>query len=105
MNKLIQSLSAIGVSATLVSPNLSAEATDNSIPELKGINDTVIKKGNDYNLLNGVRAYDKEDGDLTHKITVDGKIDTQTAGKYKIEYTVEDSDGASNKSIRYIEVK
>ena len=42
MNKLIQSLSAIGVSATLVSPNLSAEATDNSIPELKGTNDTRI---------------------------------------------------------------
>ena len=35
MNKLMQSLSALGVSATLVSPNLSAEATENSIPELK----------------------------------------------------------------------
>ncbi|MDT4038836.1 DUF5011 domain-containing protein, partial [Staphylococcus aureus] len=58
MNKLIQSLSAIGVSATLVSPNLSAEATDNSIPELKGTNDTIIDKGEEYNLLNGVHAYD-----------------------------------------------
>lgn len=67
MNKLIQSLSAIGVSATLVSPNLSAEATDNSIPELKGTNDTIIDKGEEYNLLNGVHAYDKEDGDLTQK--------------------------------------
>lgn len=105
MNKLIQSLSALGVSATLVSPNLSAEATDNSIPELKGINDTIIDKGDDYNILNGVRAYDKEDGDLTHKITVDGNINTKKAGKYRIEYKVEDSDGATNKSIRYIEVK
>ncbi|PHK50550.1 DUF5011 domain-containing protein [Staphylococcus edaphicus] len=105
MNKLIQSLSAIGVSATLVSPNLSAEATDNAIPELKGVNDTIIDKGEAYNLLNGVRAYDKEDGDLTHKITVDGNVNTNKTGKYKIEYNVEDSDGASNKSIRYIEVK
>lgn len=70
MNKLIQSLSAIGVSATLVSPNLSAEATDNSIPQIKGVRDTVINKGADYNLLKGVSAYDKEDGDLTDKITV-----------------------------------
>ncbi|WP_270915074.1 DUF5011 domain-containing protein [Staphylococcus saprophyticus] len=105
MNKLIQSLSAIGVSATLVSPNLSAEATDNSIPELKGTNDTIIDKGEEYNLLNGVHAYDKEDGDLTHKIKVDGNVNINQAGKYKIEYKVEDSNGVSSKSIRYIEVK
>ncbi|ATH60536.1 MULTISPECIES: immunoglobulin-like domain-containing protein [Staphylococcus] len=105
MNKLLQSLSALGVSATLVSPNLSAEATENSIPELKGTNDIVIDKGNNYNLLNGVRAYDKEDGDLTHKIIVDGQINTDKKGKYKVEYKVEDSEGATNKSVRYIEVK
>ncbi|NQE00338.1 immunoglobulin-like domain-containing protein, partial [Staphylococcus xylosus] len=29
----------------------------------------------------------------------------EKTGKYKIEYKVEDSDGATNKSIRYIEVK
>ena len=76
MNKLLQSLSALGVSATLVTPNLSAEATDNSIPELKGTKDTIIHKGDAYQPLKGVRAFDKEDGDLTHKITVDGDIDT-----------------------------
>ncbi|PTI69544.1 DUF5011 domain-containing protein [Staphylococcus succinus] len=105
MNKLLQSLSALGVSATLVTPNLSAEATDNSIPELKGIKDTVIEKGDDYNLLNGVSAFDKEDGDLTDKITISGNIDTNKPGQYKVEYKVEDSSGATDKSIRYIEVK
>lgn len=44
MNKLIQSLSALGVSATLVTPNLSAEATTNHSPELRGVNDIVIEK-------------------------------------------------------------
>ena len=43
MNKLIQSLSALGVSATLVTPNLSAETT-NHTPQLKGVNDIVIEK-------------------------------------------------------------
>ena len=43
MNKLIQSLS-LGVSATLVTPNLSAEATTNHSPELRGVNDIVIEK-------------------------------------------------------------
>ncbi|MEJ7293862.1 immunoglobulin-like domain-containing protein, partial [Staphylococcus epidermidis] len=74
MNKLIQSLSALGVSATLVTPNLNAQATSNTEPQSRGVNDIVIEKGEDYNLLNGVSAYDKEDGDLTHKIKVDGLV-------------------------------
>ncbi|MDT3959071.1 immunoglobulin-like domain-containing protein [Staphylococcus kloosii] len=105
MNKLLQSLSAIGVSATLVTPNLNAEATDNSIPEIKGAKDTIVKKGNDYNLLNGVHAFDKEDGDLTDKIKVNGYVDTNKEGKYKVEYKVQDSNGAIERSVRYIEVK
>ncbi|MDT3990758.1 DUF5011 domain-containing protein, partial [Staphylococcus aureus] len=74
MNKLLQSLSALGVSATLVTPNLNADATTNTTPQIKGANDIVIKKGQDYNLLNGISAFDKEDGDLTDKIKVDGQI-------------------------------
>ena len=55
--------------------------------------------------MKNIIFYDKEDGDLTHKIKVDGNVNINQAGKYKIEYKVEDSNGASSKSIRYIEVK
>ncbi|MHD0398117.1 DUF5011 domain-containing protein [Staphylococcus simulans] len=105
MNKLLQSLSALGVSATLVTPNLNAEATDNSVPKLKGVEDAIIQKGENYNLLHGISAYDKEDGDLTDQIIVNGHVDTNKIGKYKIEYQVIDSDGAKDISERYIEVK
>ena len=44
MNKLLQSLSALGVSATLVTPNLNAEATTNTEPQLREVNDIVIEK-------------------------------------------------------------
>ena len=64
-----------------------------------------MKKGQDYNLLNGISAYDKEDGDLTHKIKVDGQVDTSKVGKYEVKYIVTDSDGAEKTSTRYIEVK
>ncbi|SUL33972.1 Chitinase B [Staphylococcus aureus] len=74
MNKLLQSLSALGVSATLVTPNLNADATTNTTPQIKGANDIVIKKGQDYNLLNGISAFDKEDGDLTDKIKSMAKL-------------------------------
>lgn len=69
------------------------------------MNDIVIEKGQNYNLLNGISAYDKEDGDLTHKIAVDGHVDTSKVGKYKVKYNVIDSDGAEETSTRYIEVK
>ncbi|PTJ01245.1 DUF5011 domain-containing protein [Staphylococcus simulans] len=105
MNKLLQSLSALGVSATLVTPNLNAEATDTSVPKLKGVEDAIIQKGENYNLLNGISAYDKEDGDLTDQIIVNGHVDTNKIGKYKVEYQVIDSDGAKDISERYIEVK
>ncbi|RIO54017.1 DUF5011 domain-containing protein [Staphylococcus pasteuri] len=105
MNKLIQSLSSIGVSATLVTPNLNAEATTNSEPQLRGVNDMIIEQGEDYNLLKGISAYDKEDGDLTHKIKVDGDIDTNKPGTYKVKYKVTDSDGAQNTTVRNIKVK
>ena len=105
MNKLLQSLSALGVSAKLVKHNLNAEATTNTEPQLKGVNDIVIEKGQEYNLLKGISAYDKEDGDLTHKIKIDGQVDTSKAGKYKVKYQVTDSDGAEKTSIRNIEVK
>jgi len=64
-----------------------------------------FEKGQEYNLLNGISAYDKEDGDLTHKIKVDGQVDTSKTGKYAVEYKVTDSDGAEKTSIRHVEVK
>ena len=60
MNKLLQSLSALGVSATLVTPNLEMQMQRrDTTPQIKGANDIVIKKGQDYNLLNGISAFDK----------------------------------------------
>ncbi|MGV3243637.1 immunoglobulin-like domain-containing protein [Staphylococcus sp. 11261D007BR] len=104
MKKLLQSLSAIGVSATLVSPNLNAEATTNTIPSIKGTDNTIIHIGQSCNPLEGVSAYDKEDGDLTDQIKVNGFVDTSKQGKYHLNYEVVDSDGAIQTSSRTIQV-
>ncbi len=39
----------------------------------------------------GATAYDTEDGDLTNKIVITGKLSTSTLGKYQLTYTVTDS--------------
>ncbi len=104
MNKLIQSLTVLGVSATLVTPSLSAQATGNSLPQLKGVDGDVVEKGANYDSLKGIKAFDKEDGDLTDKIKVTGDVDTNKLGKYKVQYKVTDSDGAYRTKWHYVYV-
>lgn len=54
--------------------------------------DVEIKQGKAFDPLDGVTASDKEDGDLTKKVTVlSGEFDTQTPGVYEITYRVVDS--------------
>ncbi len=65
----------------------------NEKPKINGVDDAVIYIGEDFDYLYGVKAIDKEDGDLTSKIKVNGKVDINTLGDYIIEYKVIDSNG------------
>ncbi|MFV1457614.1 immunoglobulin-like domain-containing protein, partial [Bacillus mycoides] len=62
-------------------------------PELKVPSETTITEGDKFNPMTGVKATDKEDGDITSKVTVEGKVDSDKAGTYTIKYTVKDSKG------------
>ncbi|MFP3413417.1 M60 family metallopeptidase [Bacillus sp. SIMBA_074] len=46
-----------------------------------------------FDPMSGVSATDKEDGDITDKVTVDGKVDTSKPGTYELTYTAKDSKG------------
>ena len=65
----------------------------NTNPEITGVKDQTVKLGSTFNPLSGVKATDKEDGDLTSAIRVTGSVDTSKAGVYKLTYTVVDKDG------------
>ena len=52
-----------------------------------------VEFGKTVNVLDGVTATDKEDGDLTSNIFYSGKVDFNTPGSYTIIYNVSDSDG------------
>ena len=65
----------------------------NTNPEITGVKDQTIKLGSTFNPLSGVKATDKEDGDLTNAIKVAGTVDTSKTGVYKLTYTVVDKDG------------
>lgn len=65
----------------------------------------VINVGVAYDLLTGVKAYDKQDGDISELITVDlSELDDTTAGKYTIVYSVTDLDGNTSTFERIVVV-
>ncbi|MGL6184468.1 MAG: glycosyl hydrolase family 18 protein [Clostridium chrysemydis] len=77
----------------------------NAAPTFSGIEDKTINLGDSFNPLEGVKANDKEDGDLTSKIEVTGKVDTSKSGKYTLTYKVSDSEGLETTKTRTITVK
>lgn len=77
----------------------------NQAPILQGVDNKTIYVGDKFNLLEGVSATDREDGDITTKIKIEGKVDTSNAGDYKINYSVTDSEGLTTTKQRTIIVK
>ena len=66
--------------------------TEKPVIELFGDTTITLKFGENYNELGAV-ATDNVDGDLTKKIKISGKVDTEKAGEYIIKYTVTDKAG------------
>lgn len=70
----------------------------NEKPIIEAQNKEVIE-GDEYNPLEGVTAQDKEDGDLTDKITYTGNFDTNKPGSYEITYKVQDKNKQETEKI------
>ncbi|MGL5152230.1 MAG: glycosyl hydrolase family 18 protein [Clostridium sp.] len=77
----------------------------NQAPVLSGVTNKTIKVGEDFDKMAGVTATDKEDGDLTSKISVTGEVDTTKAGGYELTYKVCDSNGLETTAKRVITVE
>lgn len=66
---------------------------ENSAPVINA-EDRVIKLGSSFDPLEGVTAFDKEEGYIIDRVEVTGDtVDTNKEGTYKVTYTVKDSEG------------
>ena len=66
---------------------------ENSAPVINA-EDRVIKLGSNFDPLEGVTAFDKEEGYITDRVEVTGDtVDTNKEGTYKVTYTVKHSEG------------
>lgn len=70
---------------------------------LKGEKEISLIETSKYNEL-GAEAIDNYDGDITDKIVIEGKVDTNKVGEYIIKYKVEDSSNNQNEISRKIKV-
>ncbi|MCL2797684.1 MAG: S8 family serine peptidase [Firmicutes bacterium] len=52
----------------------------------------------------GYKALDDTDGDITHKVTVSGSVNINTAGTYTLTYAVSDEAGNTAKAVRTVNV-
>ncbi len=67
----------------------------NEIPEIFA-NNREVKLGEEFQALNGVKAFDIEDGDITNNIIVKSNtVDVNQVGEYEVTYEVRDSANAS----------
>ncbi|MDO5601916.1 MAG: glycosyl hydrolase family 18 protein [Oscillospiraceae bacterium] len=78
---------------------------ENEPPRITGVKDRTLTVGDVFDPMEGVAAADKEDGDLTAAVQVQGTVDTSKAGSYTLTYTVTDKDGASATASAVITVK
>lgn len=78
--------------------------SSNSKPEIH-LEDKIVSQNEKFNILSGITAIDKEDGDITDNIDI--KITNfinSIPGEYKVVYIVSDSDGNTVEKERKITV-
>ncbi|WP_338631801.1 immunoglobulin-like domain-containing protein [Clostridium baratii] len=83
---------------------ITVTVVSNEKPVINGIDNVTIKEGTVFNPMTGVTAKDTEDGTITNKVRVDGKVDTNKAGKYELTYTITDTDGNTTTVKRVVTV-
>ena len=102
-NKVFYSVTDSSGNNTTISKDV--EFKDNNKPTitLKGYSDIYILQGSKYS-ESGAIVYDECDKNISSKVKIEGKVDTNTVGEYEIKYYVEDSSGNKSSVTRTVHV-
>ena len=85
---------------------LKVASADDVVPVISGVNEsTTITVGSKFDPMAGVSATDDIDGDLTDKIKVEGTVDANKVGDYKLVYSVTNSRGKTTTFTRTVHVQ
>ncbi len=103
-DKLLLSVKDSSNNKTEVSFNVKYIDEEKPIITLNGSDIIYINENENYEEL-GANAYDSCDGNISDKIKINNKINTNIAGTYQIYYTVKDSSGYETTIARTVIVK
>lgn len=76
-----------------------------NIPVILGAYDREVERYSDFDVTSGVTALDSNGNDVTGHMQVDGEVDMNTCGIYKITYSVTDETGITGAATANIIVK
>lgn len=76
-----------------------------NVPVILGAYDREIERYSDFDVTSGVTALDSTGKDVTYCIEVDGEVDVNTCGTYKVTYKVTDETGITGSATANIIVK
>ena len=74
-------------------------------PAFKGVEDSAIDEGEQFDEMKGIKAEDTAGNDITEKVKVKGSVNTDKPGEYLLRYSVKDDMGRSILKDRIITVK
>lgn len=77
---------------------------DTVAPQIEGVGDIALYQHASFDPLDGVRAMDNSDGDLTNQMDVFQRVDTSELGTYVVTYSVMDSFSNETIVLRYITI-
>ncbi len=96
--------SVVDSAGNRVDKKVLLKVLSNEPPVLKGVEDIEVISGNDFDLMDGVSAIDKEDGDISNNIKVYSK-DLKDGLTQVYNYSITDSDGNKvevNRTVKYV---
>ncbi len=105
--KILALLLCLAMLFSLAACDPAETPAENTDPAIKGVADSSVQAGSEFDALAGVTASDAEDGDLTAKIVVtsmpelsftNGKATPAVPGTYELNYIVKDSAGKGVKA-------
>ena len=102
-NKLIYTVSDSSNNQTVLTKKIKIKTDNTPTIKLKGSSNIYIYKGNEYKEP-GYEASDECDGNLTDKVRVEGSVDKNKLGTYKIKYTIYNSEERKKEVTRTINV-
>lgn len=107
MKKIRNLIALLLVAAMALSMAACGGSGSNEAPVINGVQDAFVEAGSEFDAFAGVTATDKEDGDISSKITVEatpaldfknGKATPASAGSYELTYSVTDKGGATTEA-------